>query len=258
MKFDLAAVATPYPFVGAVARFHGGLLAGTVDSMVADPRNVTDEEGLAVWGIPVAQMAKLQSRSATDVSELAYKVHRGSVTTMKRALKDTADAYLEWTRMAERADAEGVGTLIAAVEAEHAAREIRRTALSTALFFEGVKQDETGTVRHACALRVSGMAHEASKVYVDTGNGGTAEQVAADVASKPPPAAKRPRSEATNDDRRVTCLALLSSALLKHGLEPDNGDEEEAALVNNAPTSLRAMITAVNRHTAARAAAAAE
>jgi hypothetical protein len=249
--FDAAAVARPYPFVGTVARGDSDTLAISIDTMVADAGNVTDEEAKTIWGLGAAHVKKIDSRSATDISELAFRAHRGSVHALKRAV--TAEIGARWDSMADSADAAGMLAALAKIEQACADVEVRREMLRHAAFLEGQKADEAGQVRRACAIRGSCLTHPAAAAYLASGLGNLAD-VAAEVA-KPPQRRKRgPTSPASSGtDLKAACAALLMSGLRMVGLQANDGAEEKA-LLDNPPDTLPLIIAAVEAHVEARVA----
>lgn len=251
--FDAAAVARPYPFVGTVARGDTDTLAISIDTMVADAGNVTDEEAKTIWGLGAAHVKKIDSRSATDVSELAFRAHRGSVHALKRAV--TAEVGARWDSMADSADAAGMCAALAKIERACADVEVRREMLRHAAFLEGNKGDEPGQVRRACAIRGSCLTHPAAAAYLASGLGNLAD-VAAEVA-RPPQRRKRAPVGATpasaGTDIKAACAALLMCALRMVGLEADDGPEEQA-LLDKPPPTLPLIIAAVEAHVEGRVA----
>lgn len=245
--FDVAAVARPYPFLGTVARGDASVLDITIDTMVTDAGNVTDEEAASIWGLGASHIAKIDSRSATDISDLAFRAHRGSVHAHKRAITDEVAA--RWEAMASDSEAAGLCVELARIEAACGNAEMRRELLRHAAFFEGYKLDTAGQVRRACAARAGCLNHPAAAVYLATGEGDV-DDIAVKVL-RPPERRKRTTSAASSaaatSELRTACAALLASSLSQAGLSKD-GSAAELALLATPPATLALVIAAVEAH----------
>jgi hypothetical protein len=249
MKFDTAAIVYPYPFMGVVARGKMDILHKTVDTVVVDPGNVTAAEALLYWGVNSVAFGALKSRSATDVSEAAFKLHCGDVDRMRTKL--TASIWEEWEKVGDAADEDGIAADIEVIERNHGEREIRRTNLQYALFLEGLKSDKPGTVRKASLYRSTLMAHKVSKHFVETGEavgGGETdpEAVAKLAVETKSVSGKRVRHVASNQRDQVSVRhALLVQSMKNAGIELTD-DDLERKFVEDGPNAVSAMMNDIN------------
>lgn len=249
MKFDPAAIVYPYPFVGVVARGNTDVLAKTVDAIVEDAGNVTAAEAMLYWGVNSVAYGALKSRSATDVSELAFKVHCGEVTRMHSKVTETV--WDQWAAVADIADNGDITAEFEEIERDHGEREIRRTKLQYAVFLEGLKRDKPGAVRVASLYRSTLMTHKVSKHFVETGEavGGGAtdpETVAKLAAETRSPALKRSRnSTSSHRDQMSVRYALLVQSLKNEGIALTD-DDLERTFVNDGPNAVSAMMNDIN------------
>lgn len=246
MKFDPDAAAYPFCFVGVVARGKSDVLKKTIDKLIADPGNVTAEEALAYWAVNSTVFNALKSKSATDVSEAAFKLHCCEITRLKA--KVSKPAWEQWEKVADAAD---IIADLADLEAEYSNREIRRTQLLSALFFEGLKRDQPGRVRNATLYRTSMMSAKVSKHFLDTGKtlsgeDTDAEAVAAVAAAAKTVPAKRPRVQMANQrDQMSVRHALLVQTLTNAGI-PLADDALEREFVKAGPNAVSAMMNDLN------------
>jgi hypothetical protein len=249
MKFDPDALVYPYVFVGAVARSVPSVLNMTIDTLVKDPGNVTEEEAMKYWAVNSIAFGNLRSRSATDISETAFKLHCGELSRMLPKLDKAVQD--DWKTAADLADVAGVKSALMDIEREFSEREIRRTRLQYALFFEGLKRDKPGSVRTALAYRSSLMAHRKSKHFVETGKelGGedsNAERVATNVVDAKSVPFKRPRyATASQKDQVSVRHALLTQMLQTAGVEPTD-DDMERVFVKDGPNAVSSMMNDIH------------
>lgn len=245
-KFDETAAVEPYPFIGAIARSHEGVLQATIDRMVKDPNNVPVEEATHVWGIQAASYAKLKSHSATDISECAFKYFGGDLHRFENIVG--RDVWGQWRSIA--AEAKTVAeTVLVELEADYAAKETRRVDLVHALFHLGKQSDSVGRVRMATTFKSTLMTTKAAKHYVDTGKSLQGDDINAEeaaVASSKKESAKRKRvaPPAQKTDQYNVRYTMLVSRLKEKGLEL-NEDKEEREFIENGPTSLSRIMATI-------------
>lgn len=250
MKFHPDAAVRPYPFVGVVARGMPRVLINTIDALVKDPGNVTESEAMQFWAVNSKAFGDLKSRSSTDVSELAYKLHCGEVSRLLS--KVGTEVSQKWNVAAEVAEAAGIESDLEEIEKTCSEREIRRTCLQYSLFQEGLKVDEPGSVRTAIAYRSGLMIHKLSKRFIDSGDTLTGEatdavSVAARVASAKKIPSKRPRQApaASHKDTVSVRHALLTQLMAQAGLKP-NDDAAEREFIDNGPNAVASMMNDIH------------
>lgn len=238
-KFDETAAVEPYPFIGAVARSHEGVLHATIDRMVQDPHNVVVEEAVNVWGLPAESYTKLKSHSATDISESAFKYFGGDLHRFENNVGPTV--WNNWKSNAAEAKTMA-DTVLAELESDYAAKETRKADLTHALFHLGKLSDGVGRVRIALAFKSTLMNTKAAKHYVDTGKSLqgddiNAEEAAMAASKKESAKRKRVAPPTPKSDQYNVRYTMLTTQLRDKGLELKE-DKEEREFIENGPTGL--------------------